>query len=137
MTGMSLLDPWADAQAIARRLSQSDAELLIALGAEVWCAKCKALRPAFEALCASRAPAAMTWLWLDLEDHAEFLGSFVPEDLPLLLRWRQGKLLQAAVLEAIDPATPSSSAVERLREVPIPADVPNLWAAFSTQDWAV
>lgn len=127
------LDPWADAQRIARRLQQPGAELLVALGAEAWCGKCQILRPRFEQLCAAQAPATLTWLWLDLEDHAEFLGDFVPEELPLLLRWREAKLVQAALLEGID-----SEAVlhDRLRELPLPADAPALWQALAQANWA-
>ncbi len=127
------LDPWTDAQALAQRLRVPGAELLVALGAEAWCDKCKTLRPLFEQLCAAQAPAQVTWLWLDLEEHAEFLGDFVPEDLPLLLRWRAGQLIQAAVLEAIDP---TAQPFERLRDLPLPADAPPLWAAFAQADWA-
>ncbi len=130
------LDPWNDAQALATRLARPQAELLVALGAESWCQKCAALRPAFEALCAQQAHADLSWLWLDLEDHAEFLGDFVPEDLPLLLRWRQGRLQQVAVLEAIDPTPAPGALPERLRELPISAELPDLWAAFSARNWA-
>lgn len=130
------LDPWNDAETIARRLATPNAELLVALGAEAWCEKCRALRPAFESLCKERAPASMTWLWLDLEEHAEFLRDFVPGDLPLLLRWRLGQLRQVAVLEGIDLAAPAGAAAERLRALPLTPDVPDLWAALSTQDWA-
>ncbi|WP_269632143.1 thioredoxin family protein [Pelomonas sp. BJYL3] len=132
----TVLDPWNDAQAIAQRLGQPGAELLVALGAEGWCIKCQSLRPRFEELCATQEPPQVTWLWLDLEDHAEFLGDFVPEDLPLLLRWRQGRLQQVAVLEAIDPAPAPGALPERLRELPISAELPDLWAAFSARNWA-
>lgn len=136
MSAPKLLDPWLDAQTIAARLKRPGAELLVALGAETWCDKCKTLRPAFEALCATRAPDSMTWLWLDLEDHAEFIGDFVPEDLPLLLRWRAGQLVQVAVLEGIDPNPLAGNAPDWLRALPIPADAPDLWAALSAQNWA-
>ncbi|MBB2487622.1 thioredoxin [Mitsuaria sp. WAJ17] len=130
------LDPWNDAQALATRLARPQAELLVALGAESWCQKCAALRPAFEALYAHQSDADLSWLWLDLEDHAEFLGDFVPEDLPLLLRWRQGRLQQVAVLEAIDPAPAPGAVPERLRALPVSAELPDLWAAFSERNWA-
>jgi hypothetical protein len=131
-----LLDPWEDAQAIAQQLRPPGAELLIALGAEAWCTKCQALRPAFEALCATQAPAQVTWLWLDLEDHAEFLGNFLPDDLPLTLRWRAGQFLQAAVLESIEAGPDGQLLTERIREVPKPQDLPDLWAVFAQGSWA-
>jgi thiol-disulfide isomerase/thioredoxin len=99
---MPALDLWADADFISRRLRQPGAELLVVVGAEAWCPKCKRLRPAFEQLCQA-LPAHILWLWLDLEDHAEFLGNFIPPNLPLLLRWRAGQCVQAAVLQDIDP----------------------------------
>lgn len=96
------LDVWADAQVIAQHLAQPDAELLVVLGAEAWCAKCQRLRPAFEQLSQGLPPAVLP-LWLDLEDQAEFIGDFIPPDLPLLLRWRHGHCVQAAVLQDIQP----------------------------------
>lgn len=130
-------DPWIDAQTLAERLSAPQAELLVALGAEAWCQKCAAMRPAFEALRAQQEQPNLSWLWLDLEDHAEFIGDFVPEDLPLLLRWRQGQLQQVAVLEAIEPTPAPGTAPERMRELAPTAEQPDLWAAFRTTDWAV
>ncbi len=127
------LDPWTDAQALAQRLRAPGSELLVALGAEAWCDKCKTLRPLFEQLCSAQAPAQVTWLWLDLEEHAEFLGDFVPEDLPLLLRWRAGQLVQAAVLEGI---LLEQQPAEQLRLLQLPADAPELWRVFSAAGWA-
>lgn len=133
MNTLRSLAPWLDARLIAGRLQVAGAELLVALGAEAWCNKCKALRPAFEALCAAQAPAHVTWLWLDLDEHAALLGNFVPDDLPLVLRWRAGELVQAAVLRGIDPeARPG----ERLEGVPLPPDAPALWVTLQQQDWA-
>ncbi len=97
---MSALDPWLDAAALAQRLLDAETELLIVLGAEGWCSKCQRLRPAFAALAADM-PEYLLPMWLDLEDHAEFLDGFVPPDLPLLLRWRRGNCVQAAVIEDI------------------------------------
>jgi hypothetical protein len=129
------LDPWLDAAHIASQLQEDDAELLIALGAEAWCEKCRNLRAPFEALCAAQAPENCTWMWLDLEEHEEFLGDFVPEDLPLLLRYQRGVLVQAVVLEGVD-AHSETEVRERLREVPTPDDVPDLWRVFTSKDWA-
>lgn len=127
------LDPWDDAQMIAGRLAQPGAELLVVLGAEAWCQRCKGMRPGFEALRAAHAPAHAVWLWLDLEDHAEFLGDFLPEDLPMLLRWQAGVCVQAAVLESINLAT---TPAVRSREVELPAAPPEIWAALTQKGWA-
>ena len=99
---MPQLDPWLDAAELARRLRTEHTELLVVLGAEAWCTKCQRLRPLFDQL-AANLPTHIAALWLDLEDHAEFIGTFVPPDLPLLLRWNQGRCVQAAVVQDIQP----------------------------------
>jgi hypothetical protein len=124
------LDPWRDAAEIARRLTLRDAQLLVAIGAEAWCAKCRVLRPEFESHSAAEAPAHVVWFWLDLEDHAEFIGDFVPVDLPLLLRYRNGQLIQASVIEEL------SAASLRLRDVTKPGLKPSLWEVFCAKNWA-
>jgi hypothetical protein len=85
---------------------------------------------------ATQAPAQVTWLWLDLEDHAEFLGNFLPDDLPLTLRWRAGQFLQAAVLESIEAGPDGQLLTEHIRERPKPQDLPDLWAVFAQGSWA-
>jgi hypothetical protein len=143
---MSALDPWLDAAALARRLRESGSELLVVLGAEGWCSKCQRLRPAFDVLVVGM-PDHVLPMWLDLEDHAEFLGGFIPPDLPLLLRWRQGICVQAAVVEDIDlAATPA----ERVSLKPLViegsrvrdphqgelVELPELWSEFVSESWA-
>lgn len=85
------LDPWTDAQRLAERLSQSGARLVVVLGAQAWCRKCRDYYPQFEAD-AAQAPASESHVWLDLEEHVEFIGAFIPDDLPLRLRYEQGQL---------------------------------------------
>lgn len=145
---MPTLDPWDDALELARRLQAPDAELLVVIGAQAWCDKCKRLKPAFEALCAQAMGDHVLWLWLDLEDHADFLGGFIPPDLPLLLRWRQGVCVQAAIVEDIQP---DRLPADRVRLKPLAVDgsaliagpdgqdiatLPQLWAMFSASGWA-
>lgn len=113
---MRALDPWTDARFISRHLRQPSAELLVVLGAEAWCPKCKRLRPAFEQMCQA-LPTHILWLWLDLEDHAEFLGNFIPPNLPLLLRWHAGQCVQVAVLQDIDPG--ASGPAQHVRMQPL------------------
>lgn len=144
---MPTFDPWNDAQALARQLARSDAELLVIIGAEAWCPKCLRLRPLFDALCADAMPTQVAWMWLDLEDHAEFLNGFIPPDLPLLLRWRQGVCVQAAIVEDIDLDAPPAERVS-LKPLAIEGsqvrdphqgeltELPRLWVEFASTSWA-
>ncbi|WP_321950775.1 thioredoxin family protein [Paraburkholderia bannensis] len=92
---MSVLDPWLDAAAIAGSLKTPSSRLIVLLGAQSWCMKCRELRPLFEA--AAHEVPQDAWLWLDLEEHAEFIGDFLPEDMPLLLVYRAGALVHAVI----------------------------------------
>jgi hypothetical protein len=132
------LDPWDDADTIARRLQVMGAELLVVIGAEAWCSKCARLRPLFDAAQAAQPAAHGVWMWLDLEDHAEFLGGFVPDDLPLLLRWRDGVCVQAALVLDVDAEADAATMAQGLlpRSLAIPTDVPDLWAGFARGDWS-
>lgn len=136
---MPTFDPWNDAQALAHHLAQPTAELLVVIGAESWCQKCKRLKPAFDTLCNQSMPAQVAWMWLDLEDHADFLDGFIPPDLPLLMRWRAGQCVQVAVVEDIQPELPPAERV-RLRTLPSdgPDDVapPDLWESLKAVGWA-
>lgn len=120
---------------------------MVVIGAEAWCRKCQRLRPAFEALCATAMPSHVAWMWLDLEEHADFLSGFIPPDLPLLLRWREGICVQAATVVDIDPnATPYDRV--RLNSLTLQegrlmdphqgelVELPRLWSEFSVADWA-
>lgn len=144
---MPTFDPWDQAQTLGRHLSQPDAELLVVVGAEAWCQKCQRLKPAFDALCSATMPPHVAWLWLDLEDHADFLSGFIPPDLPLLLRWRQGTCVQAAIVVDI---VPSASPFDRVKLTPLTiegtrlrdphqggwVELPTLWSEFAAADWA-
>ena len=142
---MPTFDPWTDAETLARHLQQAEAELLVVIGAEAWCDKCRRLKPAFEALCAAAMPEHAAWLWLDLEDHADFLAGYIPPDLPLLLRWREGDCVQAAVVEDIAADGPLA---QRVRLKPLVGEgaadplatalpeLPDLWTEFSGSGWA-
>lgn len=144
---MPALDPWTDAQSLAELLARADGELLVVIGAEGWCEKCARLRPAFEALCHASMPSHVAWLWMDLEDHTDFLGDFIPPDLPLLLRWQDGHCIQAAIVEEIAVDRPAAERV-RLRPLVIEdgmilddsmqgnVPLPPLWAEFTGGAWA-
>ena len=95
------LDPWDDAQLLAQRLAQPGARLVVVIGAMAWCQKCRDYLPIFEQQAAS-APASESHVWLDLEEHSAFLGTFVPDDLPLELTYESGHIVQARVCNGQD-----------------------------------
>lgn len=117
------LDPWADAQVLAQRISQPGAALIAVIGAQSWCQKCRDIYPQFEAA-AGQAASHETYVWLDLEQHAEFLGGFVPDDLPLALRYEESRLQRAELL--------------RLNGKPLPMNVvdPGVHGRLCLDDWA-
>jgi len=127
-----LLDPWADAREIAVRLRQPDARLIVILGAEAWCEKCRQLRSIVEAR-ATQAATNETWLWLDLEEHAEFLGDYLPDDLPLLLRYDSGKITRLQVVKPnvndLEMALQPHPQHERLKD-------PGIYLQLIRDDWA-
>lgn len=91
------LDPWDDASLLAERLGAANELLFILLGAEKWCAKCRDLRPQFDSLAAG-AKQGEVWLWLDLEDHSEFIGDYSPDSLPVLFSYRGTELLACELI---------------------------------------
>ena len=90
-------------------------------------------RPGFDALALQHNDERNVWLWLDLEEHAEFLGDFIPEDLPLLLSYSGNALTHAFVPDihamAALPGMPTAPRVDY-------KDVPDMRARFLMQDWA-
>lgn len=128
---MNQFDPWLDAQALAAALKQPSAELVVIIGAEAWCEKCRTLRQAFEAFETSWACGSRIALWMDLEEHGEFIGDFVPEDLPLLLHYRQGVLIEAGIVAAM------GTEGWQLRISIMPGTLPlDLWSSLTIGDWA-
>ncbi len=61
-----------------------------------WCGVCRTWRPGFEAL-AAQLP-AVRLLWVDVEDAADLLGGYEPENFPVLAVQRGGWLLYCAAL---------------------------------------
>ena len=132
MMNNALLDPWSDAQEIARRLRQPAARLIVVLVAETWCDKCRELRAVVENR-AAQAAGNETWLWLDLEEHAEFLGDYLPDDLPQVLSYEQGRIAQFQTVQ------PSPSALETalLSGGVHPARDPGIYQRLLSDDWAL
>lgn len=129
-----LLDPWTDAATIATRLNAPSARLTLIIGATGWCETCRTLKPVFESLAAEQGEKNETWLWLDLEDHAEFLDDFIPENLPLLVSYRGAQLTHALVpsrltAPALADLLTQSPRIEQ-------AALPDIRARLMSVDWA-
>ena len=127
------LDPWDDADTLAKRLQSPNAMLFILIGAEQWCARCRDLRPYFEAQVA-QAEHDETWLRFDVEEHAEFLGDYLPDDLPVLVSYRGDVLVSCAVLEA--PAALGRSVARARTANGLRRDDPGIRARLLLRDWA-
>lgn len=98
-----LLDPWDDAAHIAARIGMPGNRLVVVIGAESWCEKCRHLKSAFEEV-ARRAPVSDTMLWFDMEEHQEFLGQYLPESLPEVLIYKGTRLVSRSLLADGDGA---------------------------------
>ncbi|MHA6863265.1 hypothetical protein [Ralstonia pseudosolanacearum] len=56
------------------------------------------MRPVFDRWASEAGPHEVR-LWLDLEDHAEFVGAYLPPSLPMLFAYKGDRLTYAHVLE--------------------------------------
>ena len=130
---MTLFDPWLDARRIADSLALPGAELITVLAAEAWCSKCRLLRPLFENNAAADASDRRVWLWLDLEEHADFIDGFIPDDLPLLLHYQQGILVKTGVWRPQGGEKGNGEGVFEAVSLP---SLPALWQSLCTQNWA-
>lgn len=132
-----LFDPWEQAASLARLLENARAStrLVVALGAQ-WCHQCEERRPLFDALAQTpQGPTTDLFIWLDLDEHAHFLGDYVPEDLPELLIYKQGQLCNRGVLNNL------SEGLALLNNVGAPivlpeTDHPDVWQRLLEPDWA-
>lgn len=129
------LDPWHDASRLAARLAGDDALLFIAIGAEQWCARCRALRPAFDAM-AQAAPDDETWLWLDIEDHADFTGDYFPENLPVLLAYRGERVLLHRLIDDGATSLDDLAAAARAQQAAGGSADPGIRGRLLVADWA-
>lgn len=127
-------DPWRDAGAIATSLNAPSAHLTLLIGATGWCETCRALKQVFDTLVAEHVGSNHTWLWLDLEDHAEFLGDFIPDSLPLLVSYKGSRPTHALVPSHLTPA----ALADLLAQAPRIEDerLPDIRARLMAVDWA-
>lgn len=58
---------------------------LLACLCAAWCGTCREYRAVFDALAADPAHADVRFVWLDVEDEADLLGSVDVENFPTLL----------------------------------------------------
>jgi hypothetical protein len=128
----SLLDPWLDAEALAHRLSRTGSQLIIVIGAEAWCQKCRDLRPIFDAR-ANLAAKNETWLWLDMEEHAEFIAPYLPHDLPLLICYEQANLINLQSLDISEAAFEKALAYPAINTA---EQDPGIRARLMQENWA-
>lgn len=134
------LDPWNDASLLAQRLSPANACLFILIGAEQWCAKCRDLRPQFDSF-AEQAKQNEVWLWLDLEDHAEFIGDYLPDNLPMLLAYQGETMIMCEVVENAEHAFSEhithirTRPISQFDQLPTTPD-PGIRSRLVMQDWA-
>jgi hypothetical protein len=133
-------DPWDDAGELAQKLAEAGTLLYIVIGAEQWCSKCRDLRPQFDSL-ADQATPNEVWLWLDLEDHSEFVGDYSPPGLPILLAYRGAELHSCQLIEN----TPDflAQAIDQIREfrhagryLDAALSDPGIRARLLMEDWA-
>lgn len=124
-------DPWEDAARIAEALAKPDAQLLTVIGAESWCERCRVLRTQFDNIVQTWQTTSRVAIWFDLEDHAEFLGEYVPEDLPLLLHYRKGVLQQSGIVQKFEAESWEVCSSD-LKD----ASFPKLWDRLAKKDWA-
>ncbi|MCU7850391.1 MAG: thioredoxin [Candidatus Thiodiazotropha sp. (ex Lucinoma kastoroae)] len=127
------LNPWLDAKELAHRLNRPGARLTIVIGAEGWCQKCRDFWPIFDAQ-AQKASANETWLWLDMEEHAEFVGSYLPPDLPMLICYEN------AYITNLQPLKPGLSGLEHALTHPETDTFrqdPGIRARLIEENWAI
>jgi len=102
---MSVLTPGSDPGALRAALDRPGA-WLVACFCAAWCDTCRLYRERFDALAASRPDAA--FVWVDIEDHPEWLGDEDVENFPTLLVRRAGRTL------FYGPMLPHAGHLERL-----------------------
>ena len=127
------LDPWNDAAYIAAKLGAASTGLIVVIGAESWCEKCRTLKPHFDAL-ARQAPDSELMLWFDLEEHQEFLGDYLPESLPEVLIYRNTRLISRSQLADGEEAS-LLAALEARQQADSVHKAPGIVQRLMQKDW--
>ncbi|MBW4049447.1 MAG: thioredoxin [Proteobacteria bacterium] len=70
--------------------------LIVACLCAQWCSVCRQWKASFESLATQFHEAC--WVWVDVEDKADVLGDFEPDDFPVLAVQRGAHLLFCATL---------------------------------------
>ncbi len=70
--------------------------LIVACLCAQWCSVCRQWKASFDSL-AMQFPQA-SWIWVDVEDKAEVLGDFEPDNFPVLAVQRGAHLVFCATL---------------------------------------
>lgn len=115
---------------LAQRVRSPGCSFTLVIGAEAWCERCRSLRPAFDALAAA-GEAEAVFLWLDIEEHAEFVEPWSPADLPAAFVYQGGVLQGAGYLR--EPATTLAA---QLADLGAASDDGGVFARLTAQDWA-
>ncbi|QIL80757.1 thioredoxin family protein [Diaphorobacter sp. HDW4A] len=131
---MGALDPWDDASEIAIRLNRPGAVLMVLIGAEAWCERCRNLRPYFEDI-RNQLPQYVVALWMDLEDHAEFLGDYIPESLPELCIYRSKTSIQKSLLDG-SPESLLNALQMPTTATKVGQEDPGIFERLVQEDWA-
>lgn len=130
----AILDPWTDAAIIAARLSNEGTRLVIVIGAEAWCATCREYRLNFDSIAREKNDPQHVWLWLDLEDHAEFIGDFVPDNLPFMMSY-VGKVLTHALVPQVASGPTLTELLAQSEPIEF-EDRPDIRKRLLRVDWA-
>lgn len=131
---MKQFNPWEDAAELARHLNNAtvDARLVVVLTA-AWCQRCLDLRPFFDSFVEQSANKD-AFVWLDIDEHASLIGDYVPDDLPEVLVYRQGRLAAGGFLSA--QAGNLASILELAPQRTSLTSAPDVWTQLATPDWA-
>ena len=128
---MDLLDPWDDAQRIADRLRLPDGTLHVFIGMESSCIKCAILRQVWnEYVTALPADDNQVWMWLDTDEHGEFLGDYIPNDPPVYIRYKNGTRTVIASLKGFSSGQLEIQAQDEAQSIP------DFYVALTNDNWS-
>jgi hypothetical protein len=88
----------ADTAVVRGAPAAGDEAWIVACLCAQWCGICRGWHDAFRALAAEGLLPGARWLWVDIEQQADALGDFEPENFPVLAVQRGERLLYCATL---------------------------------------